>query len=703
MSFGRRSIPRKVLQAACLSLGAAGLSLAIWQAGGLRGAEALFWGWRVKLSAEASPQTESIRVILLDQASLDWGASEMGWTWPWPRQVYAPLIDFCRRGGAKSISFDVLFTEPSQYGVADDRILGEAFARMPTTVAMHPGRQAEQHLVWPGFAPRKPWLEGTPPEALAEPGASFPIPEITTHVGWLANVKDEPDADGVFRRATLLRVFDGQPIPSLGLAAWLASSGESCRWAEGRFHFGKRSVPIDAQGRMILRYRGPSGTHPVFSAASVIQSELRLRDGQPGLVDPALLRDCHVLFGFSAPGLKDLRSTPVSGDYPGVEIHATLLDNLLSLDPLQDTPGWANALSVVLISFLAGLAILHAGDAIRNVLVFGLSGLGLAGAGLAAYAGGWWWPMAPPVAATAVSLVAGVVWNFATEGRQKRFIKTAFNQYVGPAVLDELVAHPEKLRLGGEKRELTMFFSDLEKFSTFSERLDPPRLVELLNEYLSELGGILREEGAYLDKFVGDAIIAFWNAPVQQADHRVRAVRASLRCQRRCDGMRQAWRERFGADIRSRIGLNTGEVVVGNMGSRDKFNYTMLGDAANTAARLEGANKAFGTYILVAEPTWRGLGGAVRGREIGAITVVGRKRALRVFEPMALADEILPDWLPRFEAGLAACRAKEWQAALASFQSIPDDPVSRVYANRCLELAEGRLADWDGIWNLIEK
>lgn len=675
----------------------------VWETGGLRRMEAVLWRWRVELFANPSPHTDSIRVILLDQASLDWGSTEQGWPWPWPRQVYAPILDFCQRAGAKSISFDVLFTEPSVYGVDDDRRLAEAFARVPSSVAVFAGRQTNQHERWPEFAARKPWLIGEPPAVLREPRASFPIPEIAAVVPWLANVKDVPDPDGVFRRAALLRVFDGQPLPSLGLAALLVAGEKDCRWEEGRFSVAGRSVPVDSQGRIILRYRGRSGTHRSLSAAAVILSEARLREGGESLVDPALLRDCHVLFGFSAPGLKDLRPTPFAGDYPGVEIHATMLDNLLAGDPLQDTPAWANVLSAFLLALGGGLAILHAGSAVRNLLVLGGAGATLALLGAATYAGGWWWPMLPPLLSTGLATLGGLVWNYATEGRQKRFLKSAFNQYVGPAVLDELVAQPEKLRLGGEKRELTMFFSDLEKFSTFSERLSPPQLVDLLNEYLSEVGGILREEGAYVDKFVGDAIVAFWNAPVLQPDHPARALSACLRCQRRVEALRAEWAERYGSVIRTRIGLNTGEVVVGNMGSRDKFNYTMLGDAANTAARLEGANKAFGTYTLVSESTWRGAGDAVLGREIGVITVVGRSQPLRVFEPMAFAGEALPDWLPRYEAGLAACRSRDWKSALDSFQSIGEDSVSRIYTQRCQALLNGTVAEWDGIWNLHEK
>ena len=194
------------------------------------------------------------------------------------------------------------------------------------------------------------------------------------------------------------------------------------------------------------------------------------------------------------------------------------------------------------------------------------------------------------------ALVAATIVNYATEGRQKAFIKHAFKQYLGAEVIEQLIADPSRLQLGGEKRDLAIFFSDIEKFSSFSEKLDPPTLTALLNDFLTDMTGIILDEGGYLDKYIGDAIVAFWNAPLAQRDYAVRACRAAIRCQRRLAERRQEFFDRTGAMIKMRVGINTGDVVVGNMGSKERFNYTVLGDAANLASRLEGANKAFGTY-----------------------------------------------------------------------------------------------------------
>jgi adenylate cyclase len=324
-------------------------------------------------------------------------------------------------------------------------------------------------------------------------------------------------------------------------------------------------------------------------------------------------------------------------------------------------------------------------------------------AALLAYHLGWWWPMVATEGAVAAALVGGVVLNYATEGRQKAFLKRAFKHYLGADVIDQIIADPGRLQLGGEKRDLTIFFSDIEKFSSFSEKLDPETLTSLLNEYLSDMTDIILAEGGYLDKYIGDAIVAFWNAPIDQPDHAVRACRAVLRCHRMLAERRAAYQQRTGVVIKARIGIHTGEVTVGNMGSRDRFNYTILGDAANLASRLEGANKVFGTYNMVSEVTWSRTQGRFLGRELGRIRVVGREQPVRVYEVLGFAGDPVPSSVPDFEAGLQLCLAGQWADALARFECHPADPPSVAYAARCRSQFSADARAWDGLWSLTEK
>jgi adenylate cyclase len=302
-----------------------------------------------------------------------------------------------------------------------------------------------------------------------------------------------------------------------------------------------------------------------------------------------------------------------------------------------------------------------------------------------------------------VAIGLAAIVNYATEGRQKRFIKSAFKQYLSSDVIEQILVDPSQLKLGGEKRELSIFFSDLQGFSAISEKLGPVALTALLNDYLTDMSDIIMEEGGTVDKYEGDAIIAFWNAPMRQADHAVRACRAALRCQRKLADRRKEFFDRTGVDLYMRIGIHTGEVVVGNMGSNNRFNYTVLGDAANLASRLEGANKQFGTYLMVSEVTWSQAEAGFFAREIGSIMVVGRKAPVRVFDVLGLAGEEKPAWLEDWHAAMLACRARRWGEARDLFDRFGEDPLARKYRDHLDRLARGDLGDWDGIWKLTEK
>ena len=690
--------------------------LGLWRLGLMQRWEYATWAWRVKYFAGPGAATDKIKLILLDQQSLDWAKKEMGLSWPWPREVYGPIIDFCRRGGARSVAFDVLFTEPSVYSVGDDQALGEAIKRSPPFVgALSFSKKTAGQTVWPadyppiginieGFAA---WFSAPEREqSLIYPWAAFPIPEVGLNSVLLGNVTESPDPDSIFRRVALFSVFDSQVIPLLGCAAYLAPLRNSpipISVEENTLQLGEEMVPLDDSGRTILRFRGGSEIYKPFSAAAIIQSELKIQEGGKPTIDPKIFQGCYVLFGFSAPGLLDLRATPISPVSPGLMIHATVLDNLLSGDFLRVVPLVITIIVIILLSVVAGIALSLVKKAWQSVMV-SLVLLPVPWLiGFAAYPAGFWWPIIASEVALALSLVGTLVYNYATEGRQKAFIKQAFKYYLSSDVIDRLIDDPSQLQLGGERRELTILFSDLQGFSAISERMSPVELTTLLNDYLSDMTDIILEEGGTLDKYEGDAILAFWNAPLSQGNHAKRACRAAVRCQRKLAERRAEFKERTGAEMYQRIGINTGEVVVGNMGSRDRFDYTVLGDAANLASRLEGANKAFGTYLMVSEDTWSRTRGGFVGRELGRLRVVGRKTPVTVFEPWGLRGESPPAGWKEFANGLAFCYQGEWVKALAVFNRLADDPPAQVYVKKCRELIDNPDESWDGIWNLTQK
>jgi adenylate cyclase len=717
---GKGGIPRKVLRGLLVGTAGAAAALALWLPGALEKFEARTWDLRAQLFARPGKATGDIALILLDQKSLDWGQKENGLSWPWPRELYAVVADFCRQGGAKALVLDVLYTEPSAYGVSDDEAFGRAVAEYGGVVgAVFVGEGTRSSWAESAVHPKlaidglEAWRAREKPRRQSWPLAAFPIPELAGSARLLANVNLDADSDKVYRRAQLFTTFDGRVLPSEALAAWLVGQGgESALAIEpGRFTVGGRVVPIDSDGRAILRFRGPTLTHSNYSMAAIVQSELQIREGTTPAIDPSELRGKYVFLGFSAPGLFDLKPTPMTGAYPGVEINATMLDNLLSGDFMRPVPLAAGIVLLVLLCAGAGIAVSSVTRAGWSVLVYVLFLLAPPALGIGGYAAGFWVELMALEAGVLVALVGGSLANYATEGRQKRFIKGAFKQYLSHAVIEQFLDHPERLALGGERREISMFFSDLEGFTTLSESLDPADLTLLMNDYLTPMTDIIQEEqGGTLDKYIGDAIVAFWNAPADQPDHAVRAVRAALRCQQKLAELRPAFRARCGRDLLMRIGLNTGMATVGNMGSHGRFAYTMMGDQVNLAARLEGNNKVFHTYTMVAEPTVKAMAGAFPVRELSRITVKGKREPVTVYEPMLPEQyEAKRKTLAVFAEGLALYYAGRFAEAKKAFDSIAaEDPPAASYVERCAELAaaapEGRPPEgWNGVWIMTSK
>ena len=362
---------------------------------------------------------------------------------------------------------------------------------------------------------------------------------------------------------------------------------------------------------------------------------------------------------------------------------------------------------VLAFGMAAGSAIRLCHDAVQSAAVF------IAAIALPAILGwyatglGFWIAVTAPEAAVLFTLISGFIINYAGEGRQKKFIKEAFSQYLSPVVIDRLVQDPDQLSLGGEKRELSILFSDIRGFTSISEQLDPVSLTALLNDYLTEVTDIIYQFGGTIDKYEGDAVIAFWNAPLDLPDHAMKSVKAALMYQKRLAEIRPRLAVKTGRDVYARIGINTGDVVIGNMGSRQRFNYTFLGDAGNLASRLEGINKQFGTFLMISEHTRRAAGDdpEIAYRELSRVTVVGKNEPVRVFEPM-YHDEFLKRAavLERFARGLARYYEGNFGEALEVFREIKDeDPPALSYCSRLEQLMENPPRDWTGVWAISEK
>lgn len=689
------------------------LSLLIWKSGLIDKFETATWDTRVKLLAEPSNVSDKIVMILVDQESLDWGENELGWSWPWPRQVLAPIIDYISQYGAKSIAFDVLYTESSIYGVEDDEMFSSSISSSDKFIGSVYLKNDEKNR-WDNSIPEQitdikgmdRWLLNSNTNSKIYSQILLPIPEVYSSAKLLANVQAEPESDGVYRKGNLFSIYNDRIIPSLALASYLVGNKDKSRLSIDlkNLNINDLNVPINSSGETILRFR-PSDSYTKLKAAALFESILQEAEGGKALIDPEIFKDSYIFFGYSAAGLLDLRPTPVSPVTPGVEVHATMLDNLLSEDFIQEFPVMLSVLTALLLSLLAAILLTKFQGPGKGVIFFILFFTLPIPVSILSYSAGFWFPLVFIELSIVISLSAAGAVNYATEGKQKRYIKQAFKQYLSPDFIENLISSPDKLKLGGEKKEISIFFSDLQGFTTISEGLNPEELTNLLNDYLTAMTDIILEEGGTIDKYEGDAIIAFWNAPIDYEDHAQRAVRAALRCQKKLMEMRPEFKDRTGYDLYMRIGLNTGFAVVGNLGSHTRFDYTMLGDSVNLAARLEGINKQYGTYTMISKSTHDAINGLYPCRELSKVAVVGKNEAIIVYEPMLEADyEKNKNTYKIFQNGLFKFYDGDFDKAIEEFNKIKDvDPASVKYIAKCNELLKSDVKQWDGVWKMTQK
>jgi len=380
---------------------------------------------------------------------------------------------------------------------------------------------------------------------------------------------------------------------------------------------------------LIGNERPDSGERPWFFYPAPLVESLK------GPLYGSWLNGKICLYGLTASGTHDLNPVPMASRYPMVGVHATVADNILSSNPMTRIPLHANLALALGLALVSGLLFHRTRSAVMAVAALFLVCALVAVNWLLFSTQDIWLDLVPPLVLVLAFFVSALVHNYLGEEREKKRIRGAFSRYVAPALVDQIMHDPAMLRLGGEKRVCTVFFSDIAGFTTLSEGLSPEQLVEFLNTYLTEVTDIILAHGGMLDKYEGDAVMAVFGAPILQPDHAERACRAALAVQARLTELRGAWKERGLPQFITRIGLNSGEMVVGNMGSRERFDYTVIGDAVNLGSRLEGANKQYGTYLMISEAT-RELAGANKfvTRELDMIRVKGKAEPVRVYELM---------------------------------------------------------------------
>ena len=595
---------------------------------------------RFRATRDASGADTSIVIVDVDNLSLDLTRETLG-RFPWPRDVWALVIDYLAACGARTIAFDIVFPEPNLADAAGDAAFATAAARAGNVVqSIALQRITDSTQVQAAFredsASVAMLLERFGRAVDSLPNfqlAQLPYPALLGSASRVGVVNFTPDADGTARRLPLWFGYRGAAFPALGLAAVLEESA------------------VEPQGERLINWHGPfrdadhrAETYRVIPVAQIFRSYEQARAGETPEIPLESLNGKIVFIGASGSGLFEARANPFGAADPGVFIHATVADNIINDDFLSRAPASANVIALVLSALLAGLLVSLLPAAWLGGLAAANLALGYVALSFWLFArSGIWLDMVTPLLAIVLTVTAGMAVNYMTEGRQKKQIREMFSKYVAPEYVAQLAENPAALHLEGRRAELSVLFSDIRGFTSISEQLEPPEVIAFLNEYLDEMAGIVKQSGGTLDKFIGDAVMAFWGEPIRHADHAERACDCAL-------AMRDATlaiAERFGRTGRPRIaigiGVNTADVLVGNIGSLEhKLDYTVIGDGVNLASRLEGLNKEFATTIIISEFTRNRIGDKFETRPLGGVTVKGKAESVQIFELLGRrADAVL--------------------------------------------------------------
>jgi len=715
---------------------------------------------RFQARGSIAPNPEVVLAVL-DEKSINKEGK-----WIWPRSKIATLVDKISQAGARVMAFDIGFLEPDDKQIVlalnkvqnklvdysihnkkifhyledlktksdNDQLLADAIENSKCKVVLgyffHMNPEETKHMDENEINFNEENISGgkykyvryeskqalnVPLFNAIAPQANIRVISESTDLAGFFNMF--PEQDGVVRRLPAVMKFKNSlyaPLSFITVSAYLDKplSINIANHGVESINIGEYNIPTDEIGHALINYRGPTKTFPHISITDILNEN----------IDPDVLKDKIVMIGATAIGIFDLRVTPFSSVFPGLEIHANMVDTILSKKFLHQ-PAWA-ALFDIMAILTTGLCIwlvLHRigaiSGAIAALLMFGIYIV------LCQYMfaeNGWILNLVYPLVVITFVYTNVTGYKYLVESRQKRFIKDAFSTYLAPAVVKHLMDSPEKLDLGGEERIITAFFSDVQGFTSISEKLTATELVELLNEFLTEMTNIILEHEGTVDKFEGDAIIALFGAPNTLNNQAEVACKTCIDMQNKLVELREKWKVEGKPALKMRIGLCTGHAVVGNMGSKTRMDYTMMGDTVNIAARLEGVNKVYGTYTMVSDSTYEAMirdtehqatDNRIISREIDSINVVGKNEPVRVYQLVGYKSDVdsnILETISSYTDGLEAYRQQDWNSAIIHFNKSlsfsPDESPSKTMLVRCNEFkATPPGKTWDGTYTMRTK
>jgi len=689
---------RKLLHACGAPAIALALVAVLGALGALGSLDRAWFDFLQRKTAARAPLPAPTALVLIDENSMRvLGRDPYGYRWPWPRDAFTGLIASLHRAGAKAVALDLIFFEQSEDQM-QDYMLGAIAAGIPeaTLGAMPAG-------------------EGKPEQLPVVWSADFREANADCFAGrprW-GYVKSVPDEDSVIRRYVATNALASVVAPEL----WAPEGKPLLRWRGNLEQLRARGVPVVSasyfavDGLAVMKC--VTDTVPDLDRAAMVRAIEAAPAPTDALVKDAFakVRGCTVFVGVNAASTFDFIATPCGAPEPGVVSHWTAYANLSAGGFLRETGPWASVGLLSLVLTALG-RVSRGGIGIgRPALVAGGGAVLALGGSAVAFLGNLWFAPMLPVAGAAAGFGAVAVHSFLLERARMKEIQGWFGSYVSPAVVKQLVQNPDSLKLGGEKRELTIFFADLANFTTLSESMPPEELVPLITSELEDLTEGVLAHGCYVDKYIGDAIMGVFGSPEPLENHALSACRAALESMRRLDKLNERIERTHGRRLGMRIGVNTGDAIVGNVGSTKKRNYTVLGDAVNLASRLEGANKEFHTGILIGPKTAAQLGGALVTRPVAQLKVKGKKQAVEVYEligePDSL-DEGARRFLAAYGEGYTAYCQRRFAEACRAFATAatlrPDDFLATRYAEETQRLADSPPpSDWEPILELHTK
>lgn len=700
---------------------------------------------RVRLTM---PGTVDDRIVIIDidEAS----QAELG-QWPWPRDTLAAIVDrLFDDYEIHILGLDALFAEAEERSA--ERLL-KVLAASPIAANPEVARELEQHRerldsnyrfaesliardVVTGFVFKDSVSDGEPAATGSIPapiiisaaltGLSVPFVQARGFAGNLPELQenavgggffDSPiiDSDGVFRRAPLVQFFDGDLYASLALEVTRIAVGSPdvglsfATRSDGRMSgielealtLGERRIPVNEQVAIYIPYRGPQESFPYVSAKDVLA----------GSAPAATLRGKIALLGASAAGLLDLRSTPVGQRYIGVEAHANMIAGILD-GTIRQQPAWSDGLEfflLLVIALLTALLMPRLTPLLALTLVFAMLSAAMLGNLWLWSAHGLIVPIASLLGFILLASMLQITYGFFVEQRNKRHLSQVFGQYIPPAIVDEIDASGDEISLDGESREMSVLFSDVRGFTTISEGLDATELTRLMNEFLTPFTGVIQSHRGTIDKYMGDAVMAFWGAPLADNEHARHALLAAFDMIRVVKQLDEPFRAKGWPQIRVGVGIASGDMNVGNMGSEFRIAYTVMGDTVNLGSRLEGLTKQYGVDIIVNDKT-AALVPDFTYRELDLVRVKGKTEPVAIFEPLGPSSELSEqhgEQLAAYATALTAYRAANWDiaaTALKALQHQADDLLYNVYLDRIDNFRRSPPPQgWDGVFDHLSK